>query len=117
MPANCLTRRYNAPRPFLLLPRVPVLRRCDAFVTNFTAAEFRALYCTSTERSQCRPPAMKRGNGSCSVRERSLLHSFALENCIAMHQIGHACTKCEQESNPSTPFPCFIVAIALSVGL
>ncbi|GBP85069.1 hypothetical protein EVAR_59823_1 [Eumeta japonica] len=36
--------RFIAPRPFLLLPPMPVLRRCAAFVTNFTAAEFRALY-------------------------------------------------------------------------
>ncbi|GBP35181.1 hypothetical protein EVAR_18306_1 [Eumeta japonica] len=38
--ANDILRRYCAPRPFLLLRRVPVLRRCDAFVTNFTAPEF-----------------------------------------------------------------------------
>ncbi|GBP49635.1 hypothetical protein EVAR_37417_1 [Eumeta japonica] len=31
------------PRPFLLLPRVPILRHCDAFVTNFTAAEFQIM--------------------------------------------------------------------------
>ncbi|GBP29649.1 hypothetical protein EVAR_79198_1 [Eumeta japonica] len=41
-PANDATRRYNTPRPFLLLSRVPLLRHCDAFATNFTAAEFRA---------------------------------------------------------------------------
>ncbi|GBP43036.1 hypothetical protein EVAR_96294_1 [Eumeta japonica] len=34
--ANNLPRIYNAPRPFLLLPRLRILRRCDAFVTNFT---------------------------------------------------------------------------------
>ncbi|GBP17884.1 hypothetical protein EVAR_7877_1 [Eumeta japonica] len=35
--ANYVMRRYDAPRPFLLA-RVPILRRCVAFVTNFTAA-------------------------------------------------------------------------------
>ncbi|GBP15964.1 hypothetical protein EVAR_12546_1 [Eumeta japonica] len=35
LPANDEMRRYNAPRPFLLLPRVLILRHCDAFVTNF----------------------------------------------------------------------------------
>ncbi|GBP79485.1 hypothetical protein EVAR_59159_1 [Eumeta japonica] len=39
--------RCFAPRPFLLLCRVPILRHCDAFVTNFTAVEFRALFCNS----------------------------------------------------------------------
>ncbi|GBP39247.1 Solute carrier family 25 member 44 [Eumeta japonica] len=39
-------RKFNAPRPFLLFPRVPVSRRRDVFVANLTAAEFRALYCT-----------------------------------------------------------------------
>ncbi|GBO98428.1 hypothetical protein EVAR_68_1 [Eumeta japonica] len=43
--------RFNAPRPILLLPRVrfilhPIVRHCEVFVTNFIAAEFRALYCT-----------------------------------------------------------------------
>ncbi|GBP97755.1 hypothetical protein EVAR_91980_1 [Eumeta japonica] len=49
LPADNAMRRFNAPQPFLLLPRVPILRFCDAFVTNFTAAEFRALYCSSTQ--------------------------------------------------------------------
>ncbi|GBP64984.1 hypothetical protein EVAR_50668_1 [Eumeta japonica] len=40
-------RTFNAPRPFPLLPRSPISRHCDAFVTDFTAAEFRALYRTS----------------------------------------------------------------------
>ncbi|GBP72316.1 hypothetical protein EVAR_90412_1 [Eumeta japonica] len=48
LPADNAMRRFNAPQPFLL-PRVPILRFCDAFVTNFTAAEFRALYCSSTQ--------------------------------------------------------------------
>ncbi|GBP68835.1 Phenoloxidase-activating factor 2 [Eumeta japonica] len=39
---NDAMRRFNAPRPFLLLPRVPILCHCDVFVTNFTAAEFRS---------------------------------------------------------------------------
>ncbi|GBP85291.1 Glycine receptor subunit beta-type 4 [Eumeta japonica] len=34
-------RKYYAPRPFLLLHRVPTLLHCDAFLTNFTATEFR----------------------------------------------------------------------------
>ncbi|GBP11669.1 hypothetical protein EVAR_73812_1 [Eumeta japonica] len=42
MAANDVTRRRNAPRPLLLHPRA-ILRLRDAFVTNFTAAEFRAL--------------------------------------------------------------------------
>ncbi|GBP31655.1 hypothetical protein EVAR_84101_1 [Eumeta japonica] len=40
--ANDVMRRFNAVRSFRPFPRVPVLRRCDAFVTHFTAAEFRA---------------------------------------------------------------------------
>ncbi|GBP60266.1 hypothetical protein EVAR_14028_1 [Eumeta japonica] len=32
--------------PFFTPAFRSVLRHCDAFVTNFTAAEFRALYCT-----------------------------------------------------------------------
>ncbi|GBP62025.1 hypothetical protein EVAR_54049_1 [Eumeta japonica] len=40
-------RRYYTLRPFLLLRRVPILRHCNAFVTNFTVAKFRALYCTT----------------------------------------------------------------------
>ncbi|GBP54350.1 Helicase SKI2W [Eumeta japonica] len=48
LPANDMMRRCNTPRSFLLLPRrLPILRHCDAFGTNFTAAEFRALYSTS----------------------------------------------------------------------
>ncbi|GBP53520.1 hypothetical protein EVAR_45393_1 [Eumeta japonica] len=40
-------RRFSAPQPFLLLlHRVPISRHCDGFVTKFTAAEFRGLYCT-----------------------------------------------------------------------
>ncbi|GBP15381.1 hypothetical protein EVAR_80555_1 [Eumeta japonica] len=42
--ANDVLRGYHATRRSLLLRRVPISRRCDAFVTNFTAAEFRALY-------------------------------------------------------------------------
>ncbi|GBP40949.1 hypothetical protein EVAR_26030_1 [Eumeta japonica] len=44
--ANDVMRRFNSPRPFLLPPPLPILRHCDAFVANFTAAEFHALYCT-----------------------------------------------------------------------
>ncbi|GBP67446.1 hypothetical protein EVAR_49340_1 [Eumeta japonica] len=44
---NCL-RKMQCPVSTLPDPsfsaRVPILRHCDAFVTNFTAAEFRALY-------------------------------------------------------------------------
>ncbi|GBP74935.1 hypothetical protein EVAR_54257_1 [Eumeta japonica] len=45
-PANYALRRFNVPRPFLLLPRVPTLLHCDAFATDFTAAQFRAFHCT-----------------------------------------------------------------------
>ncbi|GBP10765.1 hypothetical protein EVAR_6317_1 [Eumeta japonica] len=45
LPATDAMRRYNAPQPFLLLPRVSILRHCNAFVTKFTAADFRAIYC------------------------------------------------------------------------
>ncbi|GBP41523.1 hypothetical protein EVAR_20328_1 [Eumeta japonica] len=39
-------RCAGSKRPNLtFFPRVPILRHCDAFVSNFTAAEFRALYC------------------------------------------------------------------------
>ncbi|GBP66724.1 hypothetical protein EVAR_50103_1 [Eumeta japonica] len=47
-------RRYNAPQPILLLPRIPVLRDRDAFVTNFTAVEFRTLYSTGTRAASIR---------------------------------------------------------------
>ncbi|GBP14017.1 hypothetical protein EVAR_102705_1 [Eumeta japonica] len=35
----------NQMRAFLFLRRIPILRHSDAFVTNFTAAKFCALYC------------------------------------------------------------------------
>ncbi|GBP31028.1 hypothetical protein EVAR_81928_1 [Eumeta japonica] len=41
--ANDILRRCYAPRPFLLLRRVPISRHCDAFVTNFMATKFRAV--------------------------------------------------------------------------
>ncbi|GBP63677.1 hypothetical protein EVAR_82037_1 [Eumeta japonica] len=41
--ANDAMRRFNAPRPYPLLRRVPISLHCDAFVTKFTAAEFHAL--------------------------------------------------------------------------
>ncbi|GBO98746.1 hypothetical protein EVAR_240_1 [Eumeta japonica] len=34
------------PDPSLFSPRMPILRRCDAFVANFTGIDFRALHCT-----------------------------------------------------------------------
>ncbi|GBP35639.1 hypothetical protein EVAR_33842_1 [Eumeta japonica] len=34
-------RRFDAPRPFLLLLRVPILRHSDTYVTNFTASLLR----------------------------------------------------------------------------
>ncbi|GBP55772.1 hypothetical protein EVAR_50186_1 [Eumeta japonica] len=40
-----ILRKYYAPRPFRLLPRAPVLRHCNSFVTNFTAVRYRALCC------------------------------------------------------------------------
>ncbi|GBP79028.1 hypothetical protein EVAR_56643_1 [Eumeta japonica] len=36
-------RRFDAPRLSLLLPRVNILRHCDAFVISFTTAEFRQI--------------------------------------------------------------------------
>ncbi|GBP40086.1 hypothetical protein EVAR_33661_1 [Eumeta japonica] len=39
LPANDAMRSFNAPQ---LLPRVPILRHGDVFVTNITTAEFRA---------------------------------------------------------------------------
>ncbi|GBP06258.1 hypothetical protein EVAR_3599_1 [Eumeta japonica] len=53
LPANDALHRFNAPRPFLLIPGVPILCYCDAFLTNFTAAEFRALYCTLKNICRC----------------------------------------------------------------
>ncbi|GBP86041.1 hypothetical protein EVAR_68518_1 [Eumeta japonica] len=44
--ANDAMHSFNVPRPYLLLPRGPVSRYRDAFMINFTAAGFRALYCT-----------------------------------------------------------------------
>ncbi|GBP18158.1 hypothetical protein EVAR_12941_1 [Eumeta japonica] len=38
--ANDVIRRYCVLRPFVLLPLFPILRHSDAFVTNFTTAEF-----------------------------------------------------------------------------
>ncbi|GBP66170.1 hypothetical protein EVAR_81827_1 [Eumeta japonica] len=35
LPANDAMLRLNPPRPILLLPGVPILCCCDAFVTNF----------------------------------------------------------------------------------
>ncbi|GBP40092.1 hypothetical protein EVAR_33668_1 [Eumeta japonica] len=43
--ANYAVRRFRAPRPSLPLPRLPILHHCNSFVTDFTAAQFRALYC------------------------------------------------------------------------
>ncbi|GBP48930.1 hypothetical protein EVAR_96911_1 [Eumeta japonica] len=40
--ANDIMRGFSSPRPFVLLLRVCILPHCDAFVTNFTAAEFHA---------------------------------------------------------------------------
>ncbi|GBP87921.1 hypothetical protein EVAR_100216_1 [Eumeta japonica] len=50
LPANDIMRSFNTPRPFLLRLRVPILRHCVAFVTNFTAAECSALYSKLHER-------------------------------------------------------------------
>ncbi|GBP38739.1 hypothetical protein EVAR_22388_1 [Eumeta japonica] len=52
--ANYILRRYHAPRFFLLLRHVPILRHCDAFVTTFTAAKFHALYSTGRRTKLCR---------------------------------------------------------------
>ncbi|GBP72126.1 hypothetical protein EVAR_49309_1 [Eumeta japonica] len=49
LPANDVMRRFNAPRPYLLLRRFPILHHFDASVTNLSAAEFRALNCTCLE--------------------------------------------------------------------
>ncbi|GBP30575.1 hypothetical protein EVAR_94756_1 [Eumeta japonica] len=49
-------RRFNTPHAFLLLSRVLILHHCDAFVTIFTAAEFRALYCTALTPSFAKRP-------------------------------------------------------------
>ncbi|GBP36551.1 hypothetical protein EVAR_8386_1 [Eumeta japonica] len=43
---NWLRMIYCAPRLFLLIQSVLILRHCDTFVTNFTSAKFRALYST-----------------------------------------------------------------------
>ncbi|GBP46833.1 hypothetical protein EVAR_78533_1 [Eumeta japonica] len=40
----CAVHRYYAPRPFLLLRRIPILRHCDAFGKNFKGSKFPALY-------------------------------------------------------------------------
>ncbi|GBO99698.1 hypothetical protein EVAR_794_1 [Eumeta japonica] len=52
LPAIDVMHRFNT--PWLLLPRVSILRHCDAFVANFTAAEFRALFRTSGIVVACR---------------------------------------------------------------
>ncbi|GBP51377.1 hypothetical protein EVAR_38771_1 [Eumeta japonica] len=50
---NDVMRRFKSLRPFLLPSRVPILRHRDAFVTNFTAADFRALYRTGEDLPEC----------------------------------------------------------------
>ncbi|GBP49883.1 Glutamate dehydrogenase, mitochondrial, partial [Eumeta japonica] len=52
MSANDILCRLYAPRPFLLFPRVPILRHCDAFVVNFTAAEFRIRFSLDVTRDE-----------------------------------------------------------------
>ncbi|GBP41846.1 hypothetical protein EVAR_86816_1 [Eumeta japonica] len=66
-------RRLSDPRPFALHPRVRILRPCDAFVTNFVEAEFRALYCTSydSERVQALHLAVVHGG----IRQNTSLTS------------------------------------------
>ncbi|GBP34073.1 hypothetical protein EVAR_94086_1 [Eumeta japonica] len=52
--ANDVMQRFNDPRPFLLLPRVPISRHCDAFVTNFTVAVSFAVQNASTAGARSR---------------------------------------------------------------
>ncbi|GBP27212.1 Spectrin beta chain, non-erythrocytic 2 [Eumeta japonica] len=68
-------RRFNAFRPFFS-PTFPFLRHCDAFVTNFTAAEFRASYYTLVDTalaSDVTPhgPQYEPGGYSAAVQQRS----------------------------------------------
>ncbi|GBP81060.1 hypothetical protein EVAR_62100_1 [Eumeta japonica] len=67
LPANDAMRRFNAPRPFLLLPRVLVSGHCDSIVTNFTAAEFRALYCKYMSSSMAREETLADWLSACGV--------------------------------------------------
>ncbi|GBP54669.1 hypothetical protein EVAR_47171_1 [Eumeta japonica] len=61
LPVNGVTRRYNAPRLFLHLPRIPILRHCGAFVTNFTAAEFRYAFHTYSLKEELENRVILRG--------------------------------------------------------
>ncbi|GBP17490.1 hypothetical protein EVAR_8838_1 [Eumeta japonica] len=44
-------RRFSNPDPSFFFLHISILRHCDAFVTNFTAAQFRALYLLYTDRA------------------------------------------------------------------
>ncbi|GBP34235.1 hypothetical protein EVAR_30789_1 [Eumeta japonica] len=52
-----MSGRHNASRLFTLFPRVPILERCDAFVTNFTTVGFPSLGTSSIE-SRVAPPIL-----------------------------------------------------------
>ncbi|GBP30933.1 hypothetical protein EVAR_28574_1 [Eumeta japonica] len=70
---NDVMRTFNTPRPFFLLPRVSILRHWDAFVTNFAAAEFRALYRTDA------PHHASKYSLSAKLRRRFFCHILGLE--------------------------------------
>ncbi|GBP55340.1 hypothetical protein EVAR_43096_1 [Eumeta japonica] len=80
LPTNNEMRRFSAPRPFHLLSRVPILRHCDAFVTNFTAAEFLALYCCVRPLSLFYSNASADGAEERSLVPRSRSHAWLKRN-------------------------------------
>ncbi|GBP51551.1 hypothetical protein EVAR_34437_1 [Eumeta japonica] len=49
--SNDAIRRCKAPGPSFLPPAIPILRRCDAFATNFAAVEFHASHCKKNHQS------------------------------------------------------------------
>ncbi|GBP47351.1 hypothetical protein EVAR_38952_1 [Eumeta japonica] len=70
-------RRFNVHRPFLLLPRVSILRHRDASVTNFTAGGFCALYCTYNGLTFRRVKSMRR-----ELTIYWLSDTYTLEFCL-----------------------------------
>ncbi|GBP05931.1 hypothetical protein EVAR_3212_1 [Eumeta japonica] len=78
-----ILRRYYAPRPFLLRRRVPILRHCDAFLTNFTEAKYlrnpgRVRPAADRERAE-RPPRKPRRRDTLRIRHPHFSRSAALK--------------------------------------
>ncbi|GBP64186.1 hypothetical protein EVAR_35575_1 [Eumeta japonica] len=68
LPANDVMRKFNTPRPFLLLPHVPTLRHCDALGTTFTAAEFQTIQALQTQQTSPFLRCANKGHASSAAR-------------------------------------------------